>query len=45
MPNLNNDSNVHYVKFMRGSTSAWENLLTTPERISDDILYFIYQNA
>lgn len=30
---------------MRGSTSAWENLLTTPERISDDILYFIYQNA
>jgi len=45
MPNLNNDSNVHYVKFMRGSVAAWESLLLTPERISDDTLYFIYENA
>lgn len=45
MPGLNNDSNVHYVKFMRGSTSAWEALKLTPEKISNDTLYFIYQNA
>lgn len=44
MPNLFND-NIHYVKFMRGSISAWETLQTTPERISNDTLYFIYQNA
>ena len=30
---------------MRGSTAAWESLKTTPERISDDTLYFIYENA
>ena len=30
---------------MRGSVSAWETLKTTPERISNDTLYFIYQNA
>ena len=30
---------------MRGSAAAWEALLETPERISDDTLYFIYQNA
>ena len=30
---------------MRGSISAWETLKQTPERISDDTLYFIYQNA
>jgi len=45
MPILNNDPNVHYVKFMRGSVSAWETLKTTPEKISDDTLYFIYRNA
>ena len=45
MPNLSNDPNVHYVKFMRGSVSAWETLKLTPEKISDDTLYFIYQNA
>ena len=43
MPNLTN--NIHYVKFMRGSISSWETLKTTPERISDDTLYFIYENA
>lgn len=40
-----NDANIHYVKFMRGSISAWETLNLTPERISDDTLYFIYENA
>lgn len=30
---------------MRGSISAWETLKITPERISNDTLYFIYQNA
>ena len=35
MPNLNN-SNVHYVKFMRGSTAAWEALKATPGKVSDD---------
>ena len=45
MPLLNNDPNVHYVKFMRGSVAAWEILKTTPEKISDDTLYFVYQNA
>lgn len=30
---------------MRGSTSAWQSLLATPERISDDTLYFIYESA
>lgn len=29
---------------MRGSTAAWDVLLTTPEKISDDTLYFIYEN-
>ena len=43
--NLINDQNVHYVKFMRGSISAWEALKATPEKISNDTLYFIYQNA
>lgn len=45
MPGLNNDPNVHYVKFMRGSIAAWEALKLTPEKISNDTLYFIYQNA
>lgn len=45
MPLLNNDPNVHYVKFMRGSIQAWEILKTTPEKISNDTLYFIYENA
>lgn len=44
MPNLN--ENVHYVKFIRGSTTAWENLKAedqiSPGRISNDTLYFIY---
>ena len=30
---------------MRGSVSAWEALKTTPGRISNDTLYFIYENA
>lgn len=30
---------------MRGSTAAWEALKATPNKISDDTLYFIYQNA
>lgn len=42
MPATNNN---HYVKFMRGSIAAWENLLRTPEQISDDTLYFIYSKA
>ena len=41
MPN----SNIHYVKFVRGSSVAWENLKLTPEKISSDTLYFIYENA
>ena len=45
VPNLNNDPNVHYVKFIRGSITAWENLNLTPERIDDDTLYFIYSSA
>jgi len=45
VPNLSNDPNIHYVKFMRGSTAAWEILKATPEKISDDTLYFIYENA
>ena len=42
--NLITDPSVHYVKFMRGSTSAWDALNSTPEKISDDTLYFIYEN-
>ena len=45
VPNLFNDPNVHYVKFMRGSVAAWEALKLTPNKISNDTLYFIYQNA
>ena len=30
---------------MRGSLAAWEALQATPEKISDDTLYFIYENA
>lgn len=30
---------------MRGSISAWESLNLTPENISDDTLYFIYESA
>lgn len=30
---------------MRGSLTAWEALQATPEKISDDTLYFIYENA
>ena len=30
---------------MRGSVAAWENLQMTPERISNDTLYFIYEDA
>ena len=43
MPTLNN-SNVHYVKFLRGLNSAWERLLQTPNKIDNDTLYFIYEN-
>lgn len=45
VPNLSNDLTVHYVKFMRGSVQAWENLNQTPGRIDDDTLYFIYTSA
>ncbi len=45
MPNASIDTNIHYVKFMRGSVAAWETLQTTPNKISDDTLYFIYENA
>lgn len=44
MPVLNNNTNVHYVKFLRGSIAAWNNLLTTPNKIDDDTLYFIYED-
>lgn len=44
MPVLNN-TNVHYVKFIRGSISAWERLLETPNKIDDDTLYFIYASG
>lgn len=30
---------------MRGSTTAWATLKQTPSQISDDTLYFIYENA
>ena len=36
---------VHYVKFLRGSSEAWEQLLLTPNKIDDDTLYFIYENS
>lgn len=39
-----NGSNIHYVKFTRGSVSAWEALKRTPEQINNDTLYFIYEN-
>ena len=42
MPSIND---IHYVKFIRGPLSAWEILLQTPSKISDDTLYFIYENA
>lgn len=45
MSQLSNNSNVHYVKFMRGSIAAWEALKATPSKINDDTLYFIYQDA
>lgn len=45
MPTLMNNSSVHYVKFLRGSIQAWENLLLTPNKIDDDTLYFIYESA
>lgn len=35
--------NTHYVKFMRGSVTAWASLLQTPNKIDDDTLYFIYE--
>lgn len=40
MPN-----NVHYVKFLRGSIATWQSLWTTPNKIDDDTLYFIYDSA
>lgn len=43
MPTLNNS--IHYVKFLRGSISAWNQLLQTPSKIDDDTLYFIYENS
>ena len=44
MPNSFNE-NLHYVKFMRGSNAAWETLKSTPNKINDDTLYFIYQDS
>ena len=45
MASLFNDSSIHYVKFLRGSIQAWELLQRTPDKISDDTLYFIYDTA
>ena len=45
VPTLTNDSNVHYVKFIRGSISAWNRLLASPDLIDNDTLYFIYESA
>lgn len=45
VPTLINDSNVHYVKFIRGSISAWNRLLASPDLIDNDTLYFIYESA
>lgn len=38
------DSSIHYVKFYRGSTAAFE-LLKTNNRLDSDTLYFVYTNA
>lgn len=43
LPTLN--PNIHYVKFIRGSVTAWETLNLTPQNIDDDTLYFIYESA
>lgn len=43
MPAIN--GNIHYVKFIRGSVTAWANLLLTPAKIDDDTLYFIYETS
>lgn len=45
MPTIANGSNIHYVKFVRGPLVAWEKLQLTPEKISNDTLYFIYEDA
>ena len=45
MPTLLNQTNVHYVKFIRGSIQAWDALNLTPEKIDNDTLYFIYASA
>lgn len=37
-------NNVHYVKFFRGSTKAWETLLSIPHGVDNDTLYFIYDS-
>ena len=38
------DNSIHYVKFYRGSTTAFE-LLKTNNRLDSDTLYFVYTNA
>lgn len=38
------DNSVHYVKFYRGSTAAYE-LLKNNNRLNSDTLYFVYTNA
>lgn len=40
------NKNKHFVNFTRGTTASWENLLqNTPEKIDNDTLYFIYDDA
>lgn len=40
------DASIHYVKFRRGPRTHWEALKNTlPNKVDDDTLYFIYENA
>ena len=36
--------NKHSVKFIRGSKTIWDQLNTTPEKIDNNTLYFIYED-
>ena len=36
--------NKHSVKFVRGSKTIWDQLNTTPEKIDNNTLYFIYED-
>lgn len=37
-------SNIHYVKFLRGTIAAYENLKTN-DRLDNDTLYFVYTSS